>query len=539
VEIQAVVPAGLSVTPQDAGNAALKHGELVQGTVQEVKEDGAVVVMIKGRLIEATTEIPLNAGDKLAFVVDVKEDKIFLRLATPEVLNDLTRQNIARTLAAVGIPVKPETVDMGINLLQNHLPVNAANMAEMDRLTRALGGASPANMAVAALAIDKGITDLQQVKALFTFFQTADLSRPAEALHQSVQAFKQEINQLLPPLTDTARPTAPPQPVVNFSPPLPDGPETAKPPADMRGGAVPSSPVDLPPTALSRGGVFPDAAWPARGAGPADPAIPAGTPALQHAAVREGLEAVRMLLPANADLPLTREQAVVVGQRLGDVMEALMKTIMVESDQPPDTLKAVLQDRSSFPAEVSQNLQTAREILQNQELTSHFPALKTLLTHLNNWEQDWTAQRLHNALNTQPQQTLGSEPLYFALPVMVNEKQYLCELRFQKRNQSGGEGTAENQMTVAVGLHTAHMGEVVFYVDWKRDAHLTLQGVVGRQEVKDFLEPTMGGLLQELREAGQEAQYLGMKVSAAVPPVKPVIRPQLAAFKPSGIDIRV
>jgi hypothetical protein len=560
----------LKLTPSTSGEVVLKHGEIVQGTVQKVEADGQAVVSIKGALLEATTEIPLQEGDKLSFIVDTHGDRILLRLATMEALTDLTRQHIAEALNSLGIPARPEIVDVGIALLQSQLPVNAENMQEMAKLTRMLGGPGPTNTAVAVMALQQGLSDPQQVEMLRNFFQTPETIRPAANLYQAVQALKQEAAKFpLPP---------------EFSPPLPltgaaeaETTVYARPAETMTAGS-PATPLlaatgkeqsltapaaatvlpahltaetTLPASATTAAAVATGTATPTPSAAenpvplplllPLEPEPAASQLNARHTAIREGLESLREQLTFPAGTTLSREQTAGLLRSLSGLMDDLVKTIIVESEQPPEHIRAALQDKARFSPELTRNVQLATELLQNPALKEHFPLMQELLSALNDWERSWSAERLHNTLNfnspTQPNAT--PEILYFSLPVMANEKPFLCELKLHRDATEGGRDASSDQMTVAVGLHTAHMGEVVFHVDWKRDQFLSLTGVVGREEVKTYLDSTMSDLLAELKEAGQEARYLGIKVSRDAVRLKPAAAETQTAFRPQGIDIRV
>jgi hypothetical protein len=70
-------------TPSDQG-ISFSRGEILQGSVQEVRADGLVMMLLKGRLIEAATEVMVKPGQQLFLMVDdFRDGKTYLKVLNP------------------------------------------------------------------------------------------------------------------------------------------------------------------------------------------------------------------------------------------------------------------------------------------------------------------------------------------------------------------------------------------------------------------------------------------------------------------------
>jgi hypothetical protein len=175
-------------TPSDQG-ISFSRGEILQGSVQEVRTDGLVMMFLKGRLIEAATEVMVKPGQQLFLMVDdFRDGKTYLKVLNPERMAKLENANISANLQSMGIPVKEDTVLFARKLLQHNLPVTPQNLNEMQKGVNILGASNPRNLEIATLALSRGLPLSQQVlNALLQFTDPgSDLSRLLKNLTQNL-----------------------------------------------------------------------------------------------------------------------------------------------------------------------------------------------------------------------------------------------------------------------------------------------------------------------------------------------------------------
>lgn len=175
-------------TPSDQG-ISFSRGEILQGTVQEVKTDGLVVMLLKGRLIEAATEVMVKAGQQLFLMVDdFKDGKTYLKVLSPERMEKVENASLSANLQNIGIPAREDTVVMARKLLQHNLPVTPNNLNEMSKGINLLGGANQRNLEVVAFALSRSLPVNQPIlSALLQFTDPeSDMGKLLQNLTRSV-----------------------------------------------------------------------------------------------------------------------------------------------------------------------------------------------------------------------------------------------------------------------------------------------------------------------------------------------------------------
>jgi hypothetical protein len=182
-------------TPSDQG-ISFSRGEILQGSVQEVRADGLVMMFLKGRLIEAATEVMVKPGQQLFLMVDDFHDgKTFLKVLSPERMVQLENANLSANLQSMGIPVKDETVLFARKLLQHNLPVTPHNLNEMQKGINVLGANNPGNLEIVTLALSRGLPLNQQVlNALLQFTDPgSNLSKLLKNLIQNLTQLSRQV----------------------------------------------------------------------------------------------------------------------------------------------------------------------------------------------------------------------------------------------------------------------------------------------------------------------------------------------------------
>ena len=175
-------------TPSDQG-ISFSRGEILQGSVQEVRADGLVMMLLKGRLIEAATEVMVKPGQQLFLMVDdFRDGKTYLKVLNPERMEKLENANISANLQNMGMPIKEENVVFARKLLQHNLPVTPQNLSEVQKGVNILGATNPRNLEIVTLALSRGLPLSQQVlNALLQFTDPeSDLSRLLKNLIQNL-----------------------------------------------------------------------------------------------------------------------------------------------------------------------------------------------------------------------------------------------------------------------------------------------------------------------------------------------------------------
>ncbi len=156
-------------TPQ-GGEVPLNKGEVLQAQVQDVGDDGLVTIVVKGKQIEAATEVPVKPGQQLMLVVDdVRNGKTYLKVVTPEMMNKIENANISSSLLEMGIAAKEDTVQLARKLLQYNLPVNQNNLMELNKNIKILGGMNARNLEIATFALSQGISGKAALESLAQF----------------------------------------------------------------------------------------------------------------------------------------------------------------------------------------------------------------------------------------------------------------------------------------------------------------------------------------------------------------------------------
>lgn len=182
-------------TPSDQG-ISFSRGEILQGSVQEVRADGLVMMLLKGRLIEAATEVMVKPGQQLFLMVDdFRDGKTYLKVLSSERMERLENANLSANLKSMGIPVREETVLLARKLLQHNLPVTPHNLNEMQKGVNILGATNPRNLEIVTLALSRGLPLNQQVlSALLQFIDPgSDLSKLLRNLIQNLTQLSRQV----------------------------------------------------------------------------------------------------------------------------------------------------------------------------------------------------------------------------------------------------------------------------------------------------------------------------------------------------------
>ncbi len=171
----------LNISSIKGGDVNLARGEVVSGVVKQVNENGLIVINIKGKNIEAVSEVPVQEGQKLYLSVDdVRGGKTYLKVMTPELMEKMESGNIQANLRNMNVVANDASVQMARKLIQYQLPVTEKNLNELSRMVNILGGRNAQNMEIAAFAMSRGIPataeNMQALKLFITQKSDSQLS---------------------------------------------------------------------------------------------------------------------------------------------------------------------------------------------------------------------------------------------------------------------------------------------------------------------------------------------------------------------------
>ena len=175
-------------TPKDQG-LNLSKGEVLHGQVQGIREDGIVLLAIKGKVIEAATEVPVKQGQQLHLMVDdFRNGKTYLKVLTPQAMDRIENSNVSASLREMGIPAKEANIMMARKLLQHNLPVTQNNINDLSRAMSILGGSNERNAEIAAFAMSRSIPlNVQNLAALAQYISSdSEIGKLVESILQNL-----------------------------------------------------------------------------------------------------------------------------------------------------------------------------------------------------------------------------------------------------------------------------------------------------------------------------------------------------------------
>lgn len=540
-------------TPGDTG-ISLNKGEVLKGQVQGVRDDGIVLLFIKGKLIEAATEVIVKSGQQLMLMVDeFKDGRTYLKVVNPGMMGEYENANIAVNLKNMGISPTTESVLLARTLLQYNLPVNQENMKQLSRMVNMLGNTDARNVSIATFALSRGIVNKPEMLALAQFVgdggnktELASLLRNLVTVFSSGQSSSAQPSNIQSSSGQMGMPgnviPSDGRGQINLSNLSVAGEmnQSANITAANARGTTLTIPGEL--MSVNQGGrvdnqmaALLEAAGgrtPIDAPGVADNALSAGKQSPLSSAIVS-----TKLLPIIEGL----ENLIVQDspkQSILNMLRVLQETVLMESPDKSEALKTTLKNWPTSEPEVIRALQMVKDLTAEQVKENKSPVLQELLQRVEGAEKEASGQRLCNYLS-RPGEMFNNGVYYFSFPVKMEDGYQLCELSI---NHDGrGRGMADvDQLRVVVSLHTKQLGVVLFHVLWTREGNLQLQGVTQNENVCAHIENNLGGLIKNLENMGYRVQNLGVRVSSTEQEFS--IKPQMVQERPVqtlGIDVRI
>lgn len=553
-------------TPQGEG-INFNKGEILKGLVQEVKDDGLVMLFIKGKLIEAASEIMVKSGQQLYLMVDEYRDgRTYLKVVTPQMMGEIENTNLSASLRDQGVASSQENLQSARKLLDYNLPVTTSNLNNLSRSTKMLGGYSPRNFEIAGFAMSRDMVLSQSTLTALSRFVSSGTGDVAKLLNDIEQILSVLINADdsipeagTPPIPSASNPvraslagTVQLPLIIEAEPNLTDqvprttmasrsNPDmTVNPSTDGRDqvsgrtadSLIQESQVSKPSVnPLTQASSF--VAAPDQNNSEAQPGVQVSTNDLNGKAV----PSTPTTMPISADAFITGTDRNI--KETLDLVQRLFNSLILKADDAVPENAQKLASRIKSEPDIIKNLQILADIINNTKPEVHSSALKELASRLEGMEKEITGQRLFNIASRLPGDNIING-YYFAIPVQNENELRLCQLKIHRDTKKTLQ--MQDSIRFIVSLDTKNLGMVLFYVDWKRRGELNLQGVVENKETQQHLNANSGSLIAKLQALGYKVTFSGIKLSqpAEILDLRPALggKPE-TAVRPFSIDVIV
>ena len=445
-------------SPETGINNLLRQGDTITGYVEKVGENGLTRLLVKGRVLEALSEVPLSPGQKLSLhVSEVRPGYVRLKALVPELEAGQGQSKLLEALQELNIKPDERTVALAARLIESGLPVTRENLLKMFSITRLLGQSDARAEDIGLWLVSKNIELLpEQVLALRSFLGGAN----------NVGRLLTEADEALKAIASTGR-RANAEPAAGFSQ------------------STDSSRSDYSEPVLNR-----------------------GRPTVE--AFRQENFGGEVSLPSDRRLP---DFVSVTLPVFRDAIARLLDAVAVKMNEGVAPLPGDV-------AEVVSNLPDAGRALAVLEsvLLEHSGnyedsrVLQEVLDKITAARREVEGQQVFNVLTNQRQDN-QQFVLYVALPVLVGQEFHLCELKVKRegrpKERAGEQG---GTFSLALSLTTSNLGMLLFHLTCYPDRRLWLQAVSENQDVGDYLESEFPELVRELEVLGFNIEKWGVKV---------------------------
>ncbi len=510
----------LNVSRADGKGITFNQGEILKGEVSELKGNGLISIFIKGRLIEAATEVLVNKGQQLFLLVDdMKDGKVILRVLTPELLSKIENTNIAVNLKNIGINADENNIQMAKKLIQHNLAVTSDMLKSMARGINILGENTPRNLEVVGLAMAKNVPlTPQSLTALVQFVEgKIDLAQITKDLMNLIN----KLNQTASTAKDSAIPASETRgtqnPTTRLDTPMPDN-------VNVR-----TEESSLASQSSNLGNV---------GAGTI------GTTSSSQQTVNIPIQSASSLsspISLNNFLPLLNQllesMIIPLNKETENVLSPTSPSSSAQQAQV-DSILTSLRSNLANNNEFIRGLALIKEILAHKEISGvDRTIVNTLLNNIEEMGREVTGQRIFNVMT----KFIGDSNLnyyYLSFPVKVEDEYRLCQLKIDKKLAKQALIEQDN-IKIVVSLETKNLGYVLFHVDWFKKGLLKLQGVVESARVSIYLSNQVNSLIKAIEKMGYTVDYQGIKVAKDKEEMRVTLQEVDEVIKPYVIDIRI
>ncbi|MEN6390509.1 MAG: hypothetical protein ABFD04_08820 [Syntrophomonas sp.] len=483
----------------------LNKGEVVSGLVQEVKPDGMLALLIKGKLVEAFSEVNVSQGQQVFLSVDdFREGRTYLKLLTPEALGQQRETGLVLNLQKLGVDSGEENLAIAKKLIQYQLPVTRDNIIEANRAIKILGGYNPENIEVAVLTRAAGLPSNElTLKALASFLkEPGDVGQLAGRLVQLLGEMPEGAPVLLPAAVRSTRPEANWQAAPNVKPQAMPS-EDAAVPRPVTSPPVPDTRVEQPQGQIPQ---------------KADQAViletrkmPEETGRIQILPNRPVVETESSPTPVLNPLP---EGGPDLLTQTRSIIRTLLTELMVRFNEDPVYNAQKMEARPRETADLVREINNLQNVLK-KSLHSARPEVQQILTSLESLEKELSGQQILNSFARTALVQENNQGLYYiSFPVQVEQGVKQVQIRVQHDGSSKQNLKQADRLSLVVGLDTGQMGKVVFHADWARAGSLGITGVVENQQVGRHLENGLPDLIEALGELGYQVNNRGISVAS-------------------------
>lgn len=486
----------------------LNKGEVVSGLVQEVKPDGMLALMIKGKLVEAFSEVNVSQGQQVFLSVeDFREGRTYLKLLTQEALGQQRETGLALNLQKLGVDSGEANLAIAKKLIQYNLPVTLDNIIEANRAVKILGGYNPENIEVAVLTRAAGLPSNElTLKALASFLkEPGDVGQLAGRLVQLLGEMPEEGPALLPATINYTRPDTNLQAGLTVKPQAMSSEDTdITMPARLP--LVPGPPVEQArqqpiPQIADRAVVF------------ETQKLPVETGKIQILPNRPVAEAESSPTPALNPLPEGEPELLT---QTRSIIRNLLTDLIIRFNEDPRYNAQKMEARPRETADLVRDINNLQNVLKKSPHSTR-PEIQQILTSLESLEKEISGQQIVNTFaRTAIVQENNPGLYYLSFPVQLEQGVKQVQIRVKQDGLGKQNLKSAERLSIVVGLDTGQMGKVVFHADWVRAGSLGIMGVVENQQVGQYLENGLPRLVEALGELGYQVNNRGISVASNI-----------------------
>lgn len=480
----------LNIASPEGSELKLNKGEILKGQVKDVKDNGLILIYLKGRLIEALSEVMVKPGDMLYLMVeDFRDRKAYLKVLTSESLGRMENDALALRLKEIGISPREEDILIAKKLIQYHLPLTQENVRKISAGVRIMGEFNDKNLEIAAFALAKGIPINKQNLDLIRYLvdKNTDLAKLADAIMKFIDQYTGKNTHLTGNIYNEAGLKESGQAGITKG-------EIIKEAIKVEENIKESLNQDLKNIKIDD--------------------RPGGT---------AGIGVAKDITDVKTNLPLfmgNNSQDIASGFKLPKKslhLMQLLKAVWEEVRLDPSVVKdnnvmaVKIKEILTAEKDFSRVLARVLEILNKEEAFKGNRVGLEFLRNLDNVEKEINGYRLFNFISRSSSDN-NFNYYYFAWPVKVDDNTHLLEMRINREKSPGSIRDADS-LSIAVALETPKMGKVLFHVNWNRTYKIELRGVVETPSIREYIEKNVYELVNALAGLGYKVDFLGIKVA--------------------------
>lgn len=513
------------------GGLQLNPGELVKGSVQEVKQNGLLMLMIRGKLIEAATEVMVKPGQELYLMVDeFKNGTTYLKVVNSQVMGQIESAKLSQSLLDIGITAREDNVQMARKLIQYNMAINQDNLNSLNRSVSVLGGMDAKNLEIAAFCLSKGISQPESLLALSSYLGADDKN------HQLLPLLKYLIQSLdnqqgakaavaSSGAESLVRSTEGEKSVLERYSPRDDGTKVQKGSKEFNTRTDQVKARDL----LARAGS-------AQSLNIEDHSSRASLGKFDSLQVNEDKKLNNTASAfSKVDTAIVKDEN--FQNRLLTLLRTVVELIEIKPEEGVGKTAERMQSSSRSERDILKTLLLLEDMADDEKTAEKIPALKEIASRLASSEKEYLGQRL---INLPDKMAADNSAYYFSFPVKIDKSYSLCRLKINKEGRTSFKDM--DKLSLVVSLDTPKLGLVLFHVNWKKKGEVKLQGVVDNEGAADYLDDNINVLVNNLQKLGLQVINQGIRVSQDKQELnssKAHFEDVKYSFKPIGIDMKV